>query len=231
MRAVEAAVVDARDEFAEGYRLPTVLNNALYMDRYLVSAISRPSIVSNLSPRRASTAAADRRARLHQGQRPGPVQSPASFGTGFRGVGRWRLRVDVGRRSRSPRRTRSRSTSQTFAVLHRPPSQCGGDRLLSTCGMPQLSDIYALHRRPHDQLGSPRIVGFWNAACRCPSTRRCRCWRRSREPTAAPSKVPAPFTSWRIGWWALYEPRRFTEGASWREVPISAHTEFRNTPT
>ena len=44
--AVEAVVVDARDEFAEGYCLPTVLNNALYMDRYpLVSAISRPLIV------------------------------------------------------------------------------------------------------------------------------------------------------------------------------------------
>ena len=47
--AVEAVVVDARDEFAEGYCLPTVLNNALYMDRYpLVSAISRPLIAKHL---------------------------------------------------------------------------------------------------------------------------------------------------------------------------------------
>src|SRR6516164_1791652 len=47
--AVEAVVVDARDEFAEGYCLPTVLNNALYMDRYpLVSAISRPLIATHL---------------------------------------------------------------------------------------------------------------------------------------------------------------------------------------
>src|SRR5271166_5499113 len=47
--AVEAVVVDARDEFAEGYCLPTVMNNALYMDRYpLVSAISRPLIVKHL---------------------------------------------------------------------------------------------------------------------------------------------------------------------------------------
>ncbi len=47
--AVEAVVVDARDEFAEGYCLPTILNNALYMDRYpLVSAISRPLIVKHL---------------------------------------------------------------------------------------------------------------------------------------------------------------------------------------
>ena len=47
--AVEAVVVDARDEFAEQYCLPTVLNNALYMDRYpLVSAISRPLIAKHL---------------------------------------------------------------------------------------------------------------------------------------------------------------------------------------
>src|SRR6201987_5911425 len=47
--AVEAVVVDARNEFAEGYCLPTILNNALYMDRYpLVSAISRPLIAKHL---------------------------------------------------------------------------------------------------------------------------------------------------------------------------------------
>ncbi|MGL4305308.1 MAG: argininosuccinate synthase [Mycobacteriaceae bacterium] len=47
--AVEAVVVDARDEFAEDYCLPTIAANALYMDRYpLVSAISRPLIVKHL---------------------------------------------------------------------------------------------------------------------------------------------------------------------------------------
>src|ERR1700730_6452011 len=47
--AVEAVVVDARDEFADGYCLPTILSNALYMDRYpLVSAISRPLIAKHL---------------------------------------------------------------------------------------------------------------------------------------------------------------------------------------
>jgi len=47
--AVESVVVDARDEFAEQYCLPTVQANALYMDRYpLVSAISRPLIVKHL---------------------------------------------------------------------------------------------------------------------------------------------------------------------------------------
>src|SRR5437879_1819314 len=47
--AVEAVVVDARDEFADDYCLPTVQTNALYMGRYpLVSAISRPLIVKHL---------------------------------------------------------------------------------------------------------------------------------------------------------------------------------------
>lgn len=56
--AVEAVVVDARDEFAEEYCLPTIQSNALYMDRYpLVSAISRPLIVKHLVAAHASTVA------------------------------------------------------------------------------------------------------------------------------------------------------------------------------
>ncbi|MFF0491035.1 argininosuccinate synthase [Nocardia sp. NPDC003482] len=47
--AVEAIVVDAREEFADQYCLPTIQANALYMGRYpLVSAISRPLIVKHL---------------------------------------------------------------------------------------------------------------------------------------------------------------------------------------
>ncbi|RMI29929.1 argininosuccinate synthase [Nocardia stercoris] len=47
--AVEAVVVDARDEFADEYCLPTVQANALYQGQYpLVSAISRPLIVKHL---------------------------------------------------------------------------------------------------------------------------------------------------------------------------------------
>jgi argininosuccinate synthase len=47
--AVEAVVVDARAEYAEGYCLPALKANALYMDRYpLVSALSRPIIVRHL---------------------------------------------------------------------------------------------------------------------------------------------------------------------------------------
>ncbi|MFY0406016.1 argininosuccinate synthase [Solicola sp. PLA-1-18] len=47
--AVEAVVVDAKDEFASDYCIPAVQSNALYMDRYpLVSALSRPLIVKHL---------------------------------------------------------------------------------------------------------------------------------------------------------------------------------------
>jgi len=47
--AVEAVVVDARDEFADSYCLPALQANALYMDRYpLVSSLSRPLIVKHL---------------------------------------------------------------------------------------------------------------------------------------------------------------------------------------
>jgi argininosuccinate synthase len=47
--AVEAVVVDARDEFAQDYCLPALQANALYMDRYpLVSALSRPLIAKHL---------------------------------------------------------------------------------------------------------------------------------------------------------------------------------------
>src|SRR3954452_7259711 len=47
--AVEAVVVDARAEYADGYCLPALKANALYMGRYpLVSALSRPLIARHL---------------------------------------------------------------------------------------------------------------------------------------------------------------------------------------
>ena len=47
--AVEAVVVDARDEFAEEFCLRALRANAMYMDRYpLVSALSRPLIARHL---------------------------------------------------------------------------------------------------------------------------------------------------------------------------------------
>lgn len=47
--AQESIVVDARDEFADNYCLPTIKANGMYMKQYpLVSAISRPLIVKHL---------------------------------------------------------------------------------------------------------------------------------------------------------------------------------------
>ena len=48
--AVESIVVDARDEFAENYCLPTIKANGMSMKEYpLVSAISRPLIVKHMA--------------------------------------------------------------------------------------------------------------------------------------------------------------------------------------
>src|SRR6516165_7037991 len=48
--AVEAEVVDAREDFAAQYCIAALRANALYMDKYpLVSALSRPLIVSHLA--------------------------------------------------------------------------------------------------------------------------------------------------------------------------------------
>jgi argininosuccinate synthase len=48
--AVEAVVVDAKEEFAADFCVPALQANALYMDRYpLLSALSRPLIVKHLA--------------------------------------------------------------------------------------------------------------------------------------------------------------------------------------
>ena len=65
--AVEAVVIDARDEFANEYCLPAIKSNALYMDRYpLVSALSRPLIVKHLVTAARAVRRRHRRARLHR---------------------------------------------------------------------------------------------------------------------------------------------------------------------
>lgn len=48
--AVEARVIDAREEFAADYCIPAMRANSLYMDRYpLLSGLSRPLIVKHLA--------------------------------------------------------------------------------------------------------------------------------------------------------------------------------------
>ena len=67
--AVEAIVVDAREEFANDFMLPALAANALYEEKYpLVSALSRPLICKNAgrggrtrpAPPRSRTAAPPR---------------------------------------------------------------------------------------------------------------------------------------------------------------------------
>ena len=114
--AVEAVVVDARDEFADDYCLPALQANALYMDRYpLVSALSPAA--DRQAPRRAAArkhGGEHRRARLHrQGQRPGPLRGRHRHARTGSGRASLRSATTPGRgrrRSRSPRRTRCRST-------------------------------------------------------------------------------------------------------------------------
>jgi argininosuccinate synthase len=73
--AVEAIVVDAREEFADDFVAPALKANAMYEGRYpLVSALSRPVIVKHLVEA-ARSRCRRRRPRLHrQGQRPGALR-------------------------------------------------------------------------------------------------------------------------------------------------------------
>ncbi|WP_412542847.1 argininosuccinate synthase [Longispora sp. K20-0274] len=82
--AVEAELVDARDEFAEEFCIPALRANALYQDRYpLVSALSRPLIARHLV----------RAARLHGG---------TIVSHGCTGKGNDQVRFEVGIASLAP---------------------------------------------------------------------------------------------------------------------------------
>ncbi|HEY8523488.1 MAG TPA: argininosuccinate synthase [Acidimicrobiales bacterium] len=82
--AVDAIVVDAREEFARDYCVPVMQANALYEDRYpLVSALSRPLIVKHL----VATA------RLHGAD---------AVGHGCTGKGNDQVRFEVSTRALAP---------------------------------------------------------------------------------------------------------------------------------
>ena len=74
--AVESIVVDARDEFADEYCLPTSRpTRSTWTATRWSRRISRPLIVKHLVEAAAQHGADHRRARLHrQGQRPGPLR-------------------------------------------------------------------------------------------------------------------------------------------------------------
>ena len=82
--AVEAVVIDARDELAADFALPVLQANALYEGRYpLVSSISRPLIVRHLVAQ----------ARLHGAH---------AVAHGSTGKGNDQVRFEVGTRSLAP---------------------------------------------------------------------------------------------------------------------------------
>jgi len=82
--AVEAVVIDARDEFARDYVLPTLAANGRYEGRYpLVSALSRPVIVRHLVAE----------ARRHGAQ---------AVAHGCTGKGNDQVRFEVGTRALAP---------------------------------------------------------------------------------------------------------------------------------
>ncbi|MGC8463880.1 MAG: argininosuccinate synthase [Acidimicrobiales bacterium] len=82
--AVEAVVVDARDELAEDFCMPALLANAKYEGKYpLVSALSRPVIVRHLVEQ----------ARLH---------GATAVAHGCTGKGNDQVRFEVGTRALAP---------------------------------------------------------------------------------------------------------------------------------
>jgi argininosuccinate synthase len=82
--AVEAVVIDAREEFAKDFCLPTLAANAKYEGRYpLVSALSRPVIVRHLVAQ----------ARLH---------GAVAVAHGCTGKGNDQVRFDVATRALAP---------------------------------------------------------------------------------------------------------------------------------
>ena len=74
--AVEAIVVDVREEFANDFVAPALKANAKYEGKYpLISSLSRPVIVKHLVAAARQLRRRRRRPRLHrQGQRPGPLR-------------------------------------------------------------------------------------------------------------------------------------------------------------
>ncbi len=120
--AVEAVVIDARDEFAADFCAPTLAANALYEGRYpLVSALSRPVIVRHLVAQ----------ARLH---------GAVAVAHGCTGKGNYQVRFDVATRALAPDldivapvRTWGMTREQTidYAEKHDLPLTISRDRIYS----------------------------------------------------------------------------------------------------
>ena len=161
--AVEAVVVDARDEFADEYCLPDhPVQRALHGP--LSAGLGDQPAADRQAPGRGGTRARrrHRRARLHrQGQRPGPLRGRIRLaGTGSRGARAGpRLRVDAGEGHRVRRGERHPDQRhQALAVLDRPErvGPRGGNRLPGAPLERPDQGRLRLHRGPDRQLEHPR---------------------------------------------------------------------------
>ena len=136
--AVEAVVVDAKDEFAYDYLMPALKANALYQKRYpLVSALSRPVIAQAPRARRPKELGADSVAHGCTGKGNDQVRFEAAVAalapelTEHRARARPRAHPRQGDRLRGgaqpadravARRTRTRSTRTSGVARSRPAS-------------------------------------------------------------------------------------------------------------
>ena len=161
--AVEAVVVDARDEFADEL-LPAHRPEQRAVHGPLPAGVGDQPAADRQAPGRGRARARrqHRRARLHrQGQRPGPVRGRIRFaGTGSGGAGAGpRLRVDAGEGDRVRRGERHPDQRhQALAVLDRPErlGPRGGNRLPGAPVERAHQGRLLLHRRPDRQLEHPR---------------------------------------------------------------------------
>ena len=228
--AVEAVVVDARDEFADEL-LPAhhLVQRALHGP--LPAGVGdQPAADRQASGRRGPRARRrHRRARLHrQGQRPGPLRGRIRLaGTGSGGARPGpRLRVDAGEGHRVRRGERHPDQRhQALAVLDRPErvGPRGGNRLPRAPVERAHQGRLRLHRRPDGELEHPRRGDRRLRARRAgdrSTASRYRCCRPSRNSTSAPARrASAASTSSRTGWWASRAAKSTRRRARWCSSP------------
>ena len=226
--AVEAVVVDARDEFADEYCLPALQANALYMDRYpLVSALSPAA--DRQAPRRRGA-----RARRRRSSRTAAPARATTRSASRSASARWHRTCRCIAPVRDYAWTREKAIAfaeenahpdrrhQAVAVLDRPErvGPRGGDRLPR--GHLERADRgrLRLHRRtrPCPRDADEVVVGFERG--RAGRDRRRAgdaCSRRSRSSTGAPARRASAGSTWsRTGWSASRAARSTRRPARWR---------------
>ena len=224
--AVEAVVVDARDEFADEYCLPTMQGQRA-LHGPLPAGVGRQPAADRQAPGgcRAQPRRHHRRARLHrQGQRPGPLRSRLRLAGARTRRDRPgpRLRLDPGEGDRLRRAERHPDQRhQAFAVLHRPErlGPRGGDRIPRRPVERPHQGRLRLHRGPDGQLQRPRRADHQLRQGPPGGHRRPPAQRPGDHPGAQhPCRragCRAGSTWSRTGWWASRAARSTRRPAPW----------------